>query len=414
MAWRGPTQPNNNPAPNRINAGPGMGGQLNTKKREEAIRRDTDTQKNFSVTLIDIDTTIFTHINDVINPQIIDNGHLIKVPINYASPERWKSIGQDGYMRDKQGKIQCPAMVYRRTTVARNDQLITFNRHLTMPFVRMYSEKNQYDKFGLMNKFSPTREIHSVSMPDHVIITYDFIVWTEKIEQLNSVIEKINWATEDYWGDKKRFKFRTSISDYSFQTEVTGDQDRTVKATFSMMVYTYLLPESFEDHRSTTQKSFTARRVIFNSEAVVNIDDVERGIHNPAPTSSQYTQNIVNSELADVEKYTDKTDFNNGIPSIEKVWSFQSEYQTKTGSVVTVDNGSGSSVFVFLNTQFNYTGSPSPDYHRLTVFVDDLAVKDASVSTFESGSSLFVNINNTYSGVIPTTSSLIVGYGNIQ
>lgn len=414
MAWRGPTQPNNNPAPNRINSGPEMGGQLDTKKREEAIRRDTDKQKNFSVTLIDIDTTIFTHLNDVINPQIVDNGHLIKVPVNYASPERWKSIRQDGFMRDKQGKIQCPAIVYRRTTMARNDQMITFNRHLTMPFVKTYSEKNKYDRFSLMNKFAPVQEVYSVSMPDHVIITYDFIIWTEKIEQLNTIVEKINWATEDYWGDKKRFKFRTSISDYSFQTEVSGDQDRTVKATFSMMVYTYLLPESFEDHKATTQKAFTARRVIFNSETVVSIDDISRGIVPKPEVSSQYTQNVVNSETIDSTKYADGTDHKSGESTSEQIWSFQSEYQTKTGSVVTIDDGSGSSVFVFLDTKYNYTGSPTPDYKRLTIFVDDLAVKDVSVRTYESGSSLFTVVDNTYSGVIPTTSSLIVGYGNIQ
>ena len=414
MAWRGPTQPNNNPVPNRINSGPEMGGQLNTKKREEAIRRDTDKQKNFSVTLIDVDTTIFTHLNDVINPQIVDNGHLIKVPVNYASPERWKSIRQDGFMRDKQGKIQCPAIVYRRTTMARNDQMITFNRHLTMPFVRTYSEKNKYDRFGLMNKFAPIQEIYSVSMPDHVIITYDFILWTEKIEQLNGIVEKINWATEDYWGDKKRFKFRTSISDYSFQTEVSGDQDRTVKATFSMMVYTYLLPESFEDHKATTQKAFTTRKVVFNTEVVGNIDAIARGISNPQRPSVQYTQNVVNSEIVDTEKYADRTDFKSGESNFEQTWDFQSEYQTKTGSVVTIDNGSGSAIVVFNDTSFNYTGSAVANYKKLSVFIDDVVTKDTSVSTYESGSALFAIINNTYSGVTVTAGSSVVGYGNIQ
>ena len=412
MTFRGPTHPNNNPAPNRINSGPELGGNNRSENRAQSTRRDTDKQKNFSVTLLDIDTTIFTHFNEVINPQIVDNGTLIKVPVNYASPERWKSIRKDGYMRDKHGKIQCPAISYSRTTLQRNDQLITFNRHLTIPIVRTFSEKNKYDKFSLMNKFAQVKEIYSVSMPDHVIITYDFILWTEKVEQLNSIVEKINWATEEYWGDKKRFKFRTSISDYNFQTEIAGDQDRIVKATFSMMVYTYLLPETFENNSSTTQKAFTPRKVIFNSEVVVSMDDISRGIIRPIDTGSNYTRNVVNSEISDVERYVDKTDFEDGMSTTDMALNFQSEYKTKTGSIITIDDGSGSSIFKFSDTSFNL---PDQSIHgQLTIFVDDMIVKDSSVTTYESGSSLLVNVNNTYSGVIPTTSSLIVGYGNIK
>ena len=406
MAWRGPTQPNNNPAPNRINAGSEMGSHIKTENRATSIRRDKDTQKNFTVSLIDVDTTIFTHLNDVVNPQIVDNGHLVKVPVNYASPERWKAIRQDGYMRDKHGKVQCPAIVYRRTTMQRNDQLITFNRHLMMPVVKSYSAKNQYDRFGLMNRFSPTKEIHSVSMPDHIIVNYDFIIWTDKVEQMNSVVEKINWATEEYWGDKKRFKFRTSISDYSFQTESNAEQDRIVKTTFTMLVYAYLLPEAFETGKSTTQKSFSKRKVVFNVEATGTAQELAK------MSEEKYTTGIVNSEISDVQSYTDRTDFKSGEANFEQTWDYQSEYLTKTGSVVTLDNGSGSAVFEFVDTAFNATGS-SDTYQKLIVFVDDVQVNSVALASFTSGSSLYTIVNNTYSGVVPTTSSLIVGYGNI-
>ncbi len=412
MAWRGPTQPNTNPAPNRISRGPEMASAVKTENRATATRRDTDVQKNFSVSLIDIDTAIFTHLNEVVNPQVVDNGHLVKVPVNYASPERWKAIRQDGYMRDKHGKVQCPAITYRRTTMQRNDQLITFNRHLSMPFVKSYTAKNQYDRFGLMNKFLPTREIHSITMPDHIIVNYDFIVWTEKIEQLNKVVEQINWTTEDYWGDKKRLKFRTSISDYSFQMEVSADQDRMVKATFTMLVYAYLLPESTELRKSTTQKSFSLRKVVFNVEAVGTAEELARGIAQPATTGSQYTQGITVSELADVDSYTDRTDFSDGEANFEQTWDYQAEYMTKTGSVVTVDNGSGSAVFVFNDTHFNVDGT-SDTYRKLVVFVDDVQTKSQAVTTIVSGSAVYAVVNNTYSGVTPTTGSTIVGYGNI-
>lgn len=413
MTWRGPTQPNLNPAPNRISRGSEMAGAIKTENRATSMRRDADVQKNFSVSLIDIDTAIFTHLNSVVNPQVVDNGHLIKVPINYASPERWKSIRQDGFMRDKHGKVQCPAITYRRTTMQRNDQLITFNRYLSMPFVKSYTAKSQYGRFNLMNKFMPTKEIHSIAMPDHIIANYDFIIWTEKIEQLNKVVEQINWTTEDYWGDKKRFKFRTSISDYSFQTEISADQDRMVKATFTMLVYAYLLPESTELRKATTQKSFSLRKVIFNVETVGTAEELARaGMDKQPISSSQYTQGVVVSEIANVESYVDRTDFKDGEASFEQTWDFQAEYMTKTGSIVTLDNGSGSAVFAFNDTSFNVDGTDDT-YRKLIVFVDDVQVNNQAVTTTTQSSSIYVDVNNTYSGVIPTTGSIIVGYGNI-
>jgi hypothetical protein len=267
MAWRGPIKPISNPVPNRISSGPEMSDALKINDRAYDVRRDTDKIKNFAVTLIDVDETIVNYLDTVVNPQIVDNGQSVKVPINYASPERWKAIRKDGYLRDKNGKIQLPAIALRRTTMQRNDNLITLNRYLSYPTTKKFSEKNKYDRFGAMLGFSPVKEMYTVTAPDHIIVNYDFVVWTDLIEQLNGVVESINFATEDYWGDKHKFKFRTSISDYNFQTEVAADSDRMVKAEFSMMVYAYLLPEKFANHKQTTQKAFTPRKVVFGVEA---------------------------------------------------------------------------------------------------------------------------------------------------
>jgi hypothetical protein len=291
MAWRG-----NNPKPtinrpsNSVNSGPEMSGikkELKTmfgtpeydsmanRKRGYNLRRDTDTQKDFSVKLLDIDSVILEHVEKYLNPTIIDSGRQVKVPVNYASPERWKAIQKDGYIRDKNGKVQTPAIVFRRSTVQKNEQLASLNRYLLYPFVKSFSEKNKYDKFSLLTGFKKTKEVYSVVLPDHVIINYEFIVWTELVEQCNSIIEAINFSTEDYWGDETRFRFRTSITDYNFETAVEAGDDRVVKATFSLMCYAYLLPEKFENHKSTTQKAFTPRKIIFDTEMVGSLEDME-------------------------------------------------------------------------------------------------------------------------------------------
>jgi hypothetical protein len=287
MAWRGnPSKPIANKPSNPINFGPEMSGMKKpdtadrigpeaVKSRAFNVRRDTDKEKNFSVSLIDVDSTILTYIDTVINPTVVDAGRQVKVPINYASPERWKAIRKDGYIRDKNGKIQCPAIAFRRSTMQRNDQLQTFNRYLQYPTVKQFSEKNKYDKFSMLTGFNKVKEIYSVAMPDHVIINYEFIIWTELIEQGNEIVEAVNFSTEDYWGDKNRYKFRTSISDYNFETEVSADSDRIVKSTFTLMVYAYLLPDKFENYKSVVEKSFTPRKIIFDTENTVDIKDLD-------------------------------------------------------------------------------------------------------------------------------------------
>ena len=323
MAWRGPTvKPILNRPPNKVSSGPEMSdkkqevssisgppifGPEANRGREHNIRRDTDDRKDFAIKLIDIDAAILGHMDNVISPTIVDSGRQIKVPINYASPERWKAIRKDGSLRDKNGKVQTPAIAFRRSTVQRNDSLITLNRYLQHPVMRKFSEKNKYDKFSVMNGFAPRKEIYSVAMPDHVIINYEFIIWTELIEQGNAVVEAINFATEDYWGDKNRFKFRTSISDYNFETTNDAGQDRIVRSTFSIMVNAYLLPDKFENYKSVVQKAFTPRKVVFDvhekivgavgesgEHTSVSVNDGNLADSNQPPISQNINYNIIN------------------------------------------------------------------------------------------------------------------------
>ena len=43
----------------------------------------------------------------------------------YASPERWKSIQQDGFMRDKKDQTITPVIVYKRTSVEKDEIFTT-------------------------------------------------------------------------------------------------------------------------------------------------------------------------------------------------------------------------------------------------------------------------------------------------
>jgi hypothetical protein len=266
MAWKGDTS---NPIPSNVDKTKENPYFKNTKNTALDVRRDTDERKNFTVTLMDIDTTIMEYLQTVINPCVIDAGSNVKIPIIYGSPERWKAAQNDGYIRDQQGKLQLPAIMLKRSSFSKNENLMTFNRYLTYPVMTKFTEKNKYDRFSLLNQtVAPVNQIHAVTLPDHVKVEYEFMVWTEYVEQMNKILEKINFASEDYWGDQQRYKFRVSINDYSHTVEVSTDKDRMVRTTFSLSVFAYLLPESFEDRKSTVQKILTPRKISITGEVV--------------------------------------------------------------------------------------------------------------------------------------------------
>ena len=280
MAWTGDK---NNPVPNIGNVKTDLSqtiaqqsSNLSEKKadvnRAQQVRRDTDKQKNNTVRLIDIDTAIMNQL-EKFQLTVTDEGNQIKVPMYYASPEKWKSIQKDGIIRDYNGKMILPAIAFQRTTSEKDQAMMMFNRYLNYPVLRQYSEKNRYTRFStLINQNVPVHEVYDVLMPDHMVFTYHFIVWTEYVEQMNALVERLNYESEDYWGDLRGLRFRTKIDTFSHTIELQIDQDRMVKTEFDLLVNGYLLPDVnyslSSGNKLTTQKWFTPKKVIMGVEVV--------------------------------------------------------------------------------------------------------------------------------------------------
>lgn len=239
--------------------------------RSSQTRRDTDKQKDNTVRLIDIDTTIFKHLEHI-QIQVIDDGNRIKVPIYYASPEKWKAIQKDGIIRDYNGKMILPAIVLQRVNSERDMANAMFNKYLTYSVMKRYSEKNRYTAFNILtNQNAPINEVYDVTMPDHMTFTYHFIIWTEYVEQMNAVIEKINFETEDYWGELRGLRFRTRIDSFSHTVELQVDQDRIVKSEFDLIVRGYLLPDvnyKLGGVNATNRKWLTPKKIVMGTETV--------------------------------------------------------------------------------------------------------------------------------------------------
>ena len=137
-------------------------------------------------------------------------------------------------------------------------------------FQKKFSQENKYDKFSQQIGLLPQREYYNVMMLDYVTISYDFIIWTSYIEQMNSIVEKIVYSDAAILGDPEKMRFRSSIDSFEDVTEI-GDTERLVRTNFSVTLRGYLLPKGNFDHRSTTQKFLTPKKVIFGTETVDSI-----------------------------------------------------------------------------------------------------------------------------------------------
>ena len=155
--------------------------------RSKEVSRKKDKVRNISVKLMDIDTAIMYYFQKVINPVVIDNNERIKVPIRYASAERWKSIQKDGFFRTARGNVVLPVIVFKRTSVAKDETIPvdSFDNHkLKYSFEKKYSKQNRYDNFSALYGIQPKRELYNIAVPDYQVITYQCIIWTDYIEQM--------------------------------------------------------------------------------------------------------------------------------------------------------------------------------------------------------------------------------------
>lgn len=234
--------------------------------------RDTRHSRPVSITLMKIDGAILSHLNNAIKPTIEDDGKQIIVPIRYANAERWKQIRADGVLRDSAGRVQTPIILFRRTSIRRAGLTNPVNKFLDRTYETGWNRHNSYDKFAVLNRIHPSRELISVTIPDYVDLTYDFLLWTDYIEQMNLLVETLNFEMDSYWGDRGDFKFRVRVDDYTIDTDVPAEGDRYVKATFQMKVNAYLLPETMY----TVDKGIQATdRLRYSSKKVVIIQEFD-------------------------------------------------------------------------------------------------------------------------------------------
>ena len=252
--------------------------QNNLKDRALQVSRDNDTVETITIGVKDIDESIFYYFNNVLKPQVTQNSSVINVPLIYASPERWAAMQKDGYYRDKNGKMQAPLITFKRTNLEKNrnlgNKLDGNNASNVQLFEQGYSRKNIYDRFARLNNRKPVKEYAVVVMPDYVTVQYECIIWTDYVEQMNKIVEGVNFAADSYWGDPSKFQFRSKIDSFATSVELNTGQDRSVKTTFSLEMNGYIIPETINQSIAHSKKAYSTAQVSFGLEIERRVDEL--------------------------------------------------------------------------------------------------------------------------------------------
>ena len=241
--------------------------------RGRELSRSSDILKNKSIGIMDIDQALFYYFENVIKPVVEENGEQVKVPVIYANPERWAAIQRQGFIRDNKRKIMTPVISFRRTSLAKDesipiDKMDPLNPKLYTAYQSRYTQENRYDKLTATKGLTPKREMFNVAIPDYVTLSYDFIIWTSFTDQMNKIVERINWSEGSYWGQPGKFRFRAAIDSFNDASEYEGQ--RKIKTEFSVTLNGHLVPDSFNDI-VTTQKFITPKQIVISDETDINV-----------------------------------------------------------------------------------------------------------------------------------------------
>jgi hypothetical protein len=246
----------------------------NNPNRANQTSFRNDNTKPFSIGLQDIDGAIMYYFQNVIRPFVVQNEERIEVPVIYGSPEKWKSYQKDGYYRDVNGAIMAPLIMFKRDSIEKNrtvaNKLDANKPNNYTVTEKQYSPSNIYSNFNVLTNRTPTTTYYASVVPDYLTLTYSCVVFTYYVEQLNKIVEAIEYASDAYWGNPEQFQFQTRIDTFNTVTELQNDAERLVRSTFNIKVYGYIVPEVLQKDLNSIKKFSSKSKVIIGLETTIS------------------------------------------------------------------------------------------------------------------------------------------------
>jgi hypothetical protein len=148
------------------------------------------------------------------------------------------------------------------------------NKYQQYTFKAGWNSRNIYDRFTVLNKITPSEVYHSSLIPDYYDISYDAMIWTEYMEQMNKIVENVSFESNEYWGETNNYRFITTIDQFEQSTELPTNNDRMVRSKFIINTKAYILPQTAlnknGDRGQTTRLQYSPKKVVFSTEILTS------------------------------------------------------------------------------------------------------------------------------------------------
>ena len=162
--------------------------------------------------------------------------------------------------------------MFKRNNITKNRQIANKldanNPQNFGVFNKKYTQRNSYDNFKVLNNRIPQQEYYAVVMPDYLTVTYTCVAFTYYVEQLNKIVEAMEYASDAYWGNPQRYQFKAVIDSFGFQTELTNNDERIIRSTFDIKINGYIIPDILQKDITAIKKFSNKTKIIFSMEAI--------------------------------------------------------------------------------------------------------------------------------------------------
>ena len=135
-----------------------------------------------------------------------------------------------------------------------------------------WSKSNRYDRFAVLTGQKPVEEFIKTGMPDFVVCTYNIVMMTSYMEQMNDLNTIMIEHLETYWGDQTSYRFLTGLDgDISNEERLESQGERLIRNEFTMSIKGYMIPEFTDNIFGKTAelgRAYKPKKVSFSEKLI--------------------------------------------------------------------------------------------------------------------------------------------------
>jgi hypothetical protein len=258
---------------------------------------------------------------------------------------------------------------------------------------KQYSPSNVYSNFQVLTNRIPTKTYYASVVPDYLTVNYTCTIFTYYVEQINKIIEAIEYASDAYWGNPERFQFQSRIDSFDSITELQDSDERLVRSTFEIKVYGYIVPDVLQKDLNSIKKFSSKSKIIINLETTENEDKVKT--NTPIISSNvRFLDQVSLASFGGAVSSIDVAIFNYlALNNVVKANITTGSFSTSNpdGTV----NGTSIAIINNYNTSSVPTGITDTGVMKFNFYINGLYLEPQAIISIEnSGSSVVLTISN--------------------